>query len=368
MRPHRWTALAAIAVAALFLVAPALQVQANANALAHRGASNRGADRLLQVQFDDGALPWIVGDDRRFQNVQGVTAQGFLDAFKVTGRTDLLDDGHNGGARGTHTWLANYMEDDPDAFISSANVYFLAEFGVLTGDREDIELAREALDRALDRFDDGDGSNGGPAADLARGILEARKAQGHTNLGIWDVALFVRGAQDAGETETADALAEALATQTVVDPFDDTANWYEIGLAGLLFGLAEADLVAHGDLLGEARGALKAEQRVCFEDGDAATNGSFPVTFGGETFCGGLTGVQVSSYAVLGLTAVGELPAAYTACDFLASAQTVHTGAWTFGGTEIAEIDGEAVQALAQCVLPARNGATSYADEAVGAL
>lgn len=310
----------------------------------HREAAADGADRLLENQFEDGAFPWIVGSDGKYQNVQGVTAQGLLDAYRVT-----LDEAYLEAAGDNVAWLATYMDENPGEYSSAPNVYFLAEYALLSQNLEDLELARQAFDNAIqdERWDDN------PTA-LAENILDARVNQGHTNLGIWDVALFVRAAQDIGNTSAADEIAAVLVEQaeeaTIVDPFDETATHYEIGLAALLFGLAEADVVGHHGVIQDAREALAAEQ---------GEDGSVPGDIYGDT--------QTTAYAALGFAAVGDLPSALDACDWLMENQE-DDGAWLAGGTEYAETNSEAVQALSTCTLPARNGAQAYSDAAVALL
>lgn len=310
----------------------------------HREAAVDGGDRLLENQFEDGAFPWKVGSPGQYQNVQGVTAQGLLDAYRVT-----ADDAYLEAAGDNVEWLADYMDENPGEYSSAPNVYFLAEYALLSQNLDDLELARQAFDNAIqdERWEDN------PTA-LAEQILEDRRDSPHTNLGLWDVALFVRAAQDIGNTEAADEIASVLVEQaneqTIVDPFDETATHYEIGLAALLFGLAEADVVGHQAVIQDAADALVAEQ---------GEDGSVPGDSYGD--------VQVTAYAALGFVAVGDVPSALDACDWLVDAQE-DNGAWLAGGTEYAETNSEAVQALATCTLPARNGAQAYSDAAVGAL
>lgn len=319
-----------------------LAPMAQATMIDHHDAAMDGADRLLEIQHASGAFPWIVDDSGEFQNVQGVTAQGLLDAYRVSGEAAYLE-----AAGETVAWLD--AELGPDDYSSAPNAYFLAEYALLTQDLDALTMARQGFENAVedDRWDDT------PTA-LAEAILEARVAQGHTNLGLWDVALFVRAAQDIGYTDAADELAAVLVEQanqaTIVDPFDEDAAHYELGLAALLFGLSEADVAGHLDVISQANQALQAEQ------GD---DGSIPGDIYGD--------VQVTAYAALGFVAIGELAPATAACGWLAQAQE-DNGGWLADGTEYGETDSEAVQALATCVLPARNGATAYGDAAVGLL
>lgn len=332
------------------LMSSLLATSAGAAPPESRDAALKGADRLLAIQFEDGSFPWIVGDPGVWQNVQGITAIGLLDAYKVS-----LDDRYLTAAGKTRDWLADYRASclpAPPCLLSAPNVYFLAEYALLSGNVGDLALARAVLGQRVDRW------GGSKATILA--IIQARKNQGHTNLGLWDAALYVRAAQDVGWTDTADRMAKALASQTIVDPFDSTANWYELGLTGLLMGLSEADLVAHKTILDSAAGALEATQ---------AANGSFPSTYGGTVFA---DDIQGTAYAVLGLASIGHIPAAQAGASFLISKQETN-GGWLaqesgLPGQEFGETDSEATMALVAAALPVPNGVVAYADTAVGYL
>lgn len=320
---------------AILLLVPSL---GQASALDHRNALVDAAERLLAVQFGDGAFPWIVGSPGRYQNVQGVTAVGLLDAYQLTGDASYLD-----AAARTRDWLEAYRDANPSSFISSGNAFFLAQYALLTADPEDMDLARDAYVPALARY--------GTPENIATSIIQARASQGNGNLGLWDAALFVRAAQDLGFSGHADRLADAMLQQAIVDAFDANATFYELGLAGLLFGLGESDVVEHVETVAAARDALLAAR---------CESGSWPLTYRGTVYC---DDVQSTAYAVDGLVYAGALVEAVSGCDWLAQAQASN-GGWDLGGYEIAEVDGEAAMALAQCVVPLRNGVTSYADAA----
>lgn len=326
---------------AILMIAPL----AAAGPVDNHAAVVAGADRLLEVQNDDGSMPWIIGQTAAYMNVQGVSAMGLVEAYKLSANGAYID-----GAADVRDWLAAWMAANPGKFVSSSNVYFLAEYALLTGDLADLELAREALDNSIN-----DARFGSPTA-LVTGIIEVR----HTShklgaLGLWDGALFVRAAQDVGAVDVADEMAAALASQTIVDAFDSTQTYHEMGLAGLLFGLGEADALAHGDILAQASAALAATR---------CESGSYPTTYRGVVYC---DDVQSTAFAAMGFVFAGDVQSALGACDWLAGAQGAN-GGWDLGGYEIAEVDAEAVAALANCVAPLRNGVTSYADAVVGLL
>lgn len=314
-------------LASLMIVAPT----AAAGILGYRDGAIAGADRLLEVQFANGAFPWQVGTSGVFANVQGISAMGLLEAYKITGDPAYLE-----GAEGNRDWLVNYWTSGswPANRLSASGIFYLAHYGVLTQSADDLTMAADVLDHWI--ADPARG--GGSGAGLINFIIQVRKNQGHTNLGLWDAMLFVRAAADVGDEALADEMATALATQTIVDPWATSANWYEFGLTGIVIGLAEADPIAHQSVRDTAATALKATQ---------ADDGSFPVTFGGVVYAGD---VQATAYAALALLAVGEIVPAHAGCHFLAASQD-EDGGWG-GSDEYAEVDSEATWALANCVAP----------------
>lgn len=331
--------LLAAAVAAAPLAAAAAPVE-------HRDAAVDGADRILYLQFENGSTPWFASGTRVEPVTQGITAQGLLEAFKVSGNTAYLGAGEDGAA-GTRHWLGTWMQERPSAYVAPANVYFLADYAVLTGDPEDMALARSALQRDLALADDGNPSNGPPAADLARSRILLQKASGFGSLGLWNVAHLVRAAHDVGEMKVASTMTQVLATQDLVDPFGG-GPFSVYGLSGLVLGLAENNTAAHPKLAARAHNALAFQQRL---------SGAVPDPSGRV--------LQPTAYAALSFAAVGDMALAHLACDWLARQQDPATGAWHTGaGNEFVEAESEAVQALVACTAPTRNAATTHADRA----
>lgn len=336
------TVFAASALAALLLAATVPTADAQVFTLDNRAAALKGADRLLSIQNPDGSFPWQVGNPTPFQNVQGITAIGLLEAYKLS-----LDARYLAGAKANRDWLEAYRNGaSPPRLLSAPNVYFIAEYAALSGQAADFDLARAIIDQRLAGF-------GGPEG-VADTIIAARKAQGHTNLGLWDVSLYARAAQDVGHTAAAQAIAKRMMTQTMVDPYASSANWYEIGLTGVILALTEVDLTGNLGAIQKAATALKATQ---------AADGSFPVTFGGIVYPGD---VQVTAYAAMALVAAADPVPALDAADFLRSVQAPNGGfpAAIDDPTEYGEQDAEAVGALVATALPVPNGALAYADAA----
>lgn len=339
--PHR---VGPIVLAALLVTVP-VSAAVSPTAI-HRDAAVDGAERLLNVQHGNGSFPLVVGEPGVDPAAQGITGQGFHAAFAVSGDEDYIGNGPDGAA-GTRAWVGAWLADNPSAFVAPANVYFLAEHALLTGDPEDMSLARDALQRDLALADDGDSSNGPPGADLARDRIVHWKAQGLGPVGLWEVAHLVRAAHDLGDLEVSEEIATVLANQDLVDPFQERP-FHTLGLAGLLFGLAENNTAAAPEVVAEAHASLAEEQdldgRVLDPNGQS---------------------LQPTAYAAIGFTAVGDVALAHLACDWLEEAQDPYTGRWIdVAGDEFVPAESEAVQGLAACTLPARNGATTFADAA----
>jgi hypothetical protein len=336
-------------VAAALTVGALVSSQGVATPIESRNAAVFGADHLVAIQNGDGSFPWDVTDPTAYQNVQGLTAIGLDDAFLVSLDAKYLD-----AATKTRDWLAAYRSsEDPPKLLSAPNIFFLAQHALLTLKIEDLALARAALQDRFDQF-------GGPAA-LADFIIQARSDEGNGNLGLWDVALFARAAQDVGWTAEADEIGVQLATTTIVDPFDAGANWYELGLTGLILGLSETDYLSNIEIITKAETAL---------EGTQLDNGAFPLTYAGES----VPDVQTTAYAVLALASIARTRAPTTipawrvspvlaGADSLVAAQA-QDGGWVQDGFETAETDSEAVSALVAATLLVPNGVVAYADAA----
>lgn len=345
MKKHRKfiTIMALLGLVVLIPASTATGITVSAP-IENRSAAIDGADRLIAIQHADGSFPWDVPSPAAYQNVQGVTAMGLLDTYKVTLDSKYLDK-----AKLTRDWLATYKVDNPTKRLSASNVYFLAQYALLSLNPADLTLARSALNEQIVYH--------GSGANLVTNIITARKNQGHTNLGLWDASLFVRAAQDIGSTDLADEMANALATQSIVDPFNSAANWYEIGLTGIILGLSEADSRGHKAQIDAAVAALKATQ---------ADNGSFPSTYGGVA---NPDDTQTTAYAVMALASVAEITPALSGSDFIRSTQRADGSFAPYlpdDETEYGEVDSEAVGALVAATLLVPNGAAAYADAAVG--
>ena len=324
-------------IVAVVAIAAFSASSAGATPVDTRDGAVSGANRLVSLQNADGSFPWDVTDPTAYQNVQGVTAIGVLDAYLLTRDAAYLT-----SATKNRDWLLAYRNSgtSPPQLLSAPNATFLARYAAIAHSPSDLQVARDVLSQQINtRF--------GSAQNLVTTIVDVRKnSHGLGNMGLWDVALYVTAAQSAGMTDEASAIAAALDAQTIADPFDGTANYYELGLTGLITGLATADAEAHATKISQATAALLAAQQA---------DGSIPTTYGGVLYPGD---AQATAYGVLSLIQVGERDAAQAGASFLLAAQRDDGGFEPYPDdpTEYAEIDAEAVDALTAATLVTHEG------------
>ncbi|MHB8604841.1 MAG: hypothetical protein ACYDCK_06250 [Thermoplasmatota archaeon] len=304
-----------------------------------KAAAENASNRLIALQNPDGSLPWLVTDPTAYQNVQGITALGWLETFKVTG-----DPVYVRAAGETRDWLVAYRDAVvPPANLSAPSVYFFAEYALESQNTADVQLAQSVLNDRIDRA-------GGPAQ-LIDLVVAGRVAEGNGNLGLWDASLFIRAAEDAGLQGAAGVMAAELAGQTTVNPFSASANYYELGLAGLILGLSEADLVAYKTTDDHAAQALRLA---------GATDGSWPITYGGVRYD---HDEQTTAYALMALAAVGDVTRAAGTASYLRTTALANGGfpSSATDPTEYGEVDAEVASALVAAALVVPAGAVSYA-------
>lgn len=315
-------------IVAILVVAPAI----DATPLEQRLALDAAAMELLAGQEPDGSFA-AAGDDL---DVHGSLALALLETFRATGDPRYLGD-ETRGLTAARDHLVRSIDADAEVTLTAPGISFLATFGLLTGQRADLELARIHLERATAAHPTPDAFVDDLVADMGAP-------------GLWTAASWVRAAHDSGAIGHAHAMADALAQQTRVDVFDPTTDLHELGLSGIGMGLAESDVLVHLDLVSRARDTLLGRQ---------CANGAFPLTEDGRWMC---TSVIGTSRAVLALAYSGGYAGMPQACDLLAATQDASR--WTEAGTDPLVTTAAAMTALAHCLAPAQNGATAYADAA----
>ncbi len=307
-----------------------------------RNALQAGGDRLVGLQNADGGWFFVVGSADcglgagvSCPNTFGVTALGLLASFRVTRDADHL----------------SAAQRAADALVAKQAAAPACDGNPATGaDRPftvDVSFLLDAFGRAQGPSGDAYRSAAlawfacvmadfPSAAARADNRINGRIGQGLNNLGAWDASLDVRAAVAVGQSDYAlDEARRIIARQADWDVDDTDCPGCHL-LAKGLFIAATEELKQHQD--------IRAARERYRDDllASAATDGSW----GGDT--------QTTAYAVMGLATMPEGNAAQAAVaqavGFLLSMQHpdggfgVGTG---FETTEVTEVDGEVLQALA---------------------
>ena len=299
-----------------------------------------GAARLESLQNADGGWFFNVGDTGcdvgpglSCSNTFGVTAEGLLDANKLTPNALLLaaakDSGNNLKSRGA---ICGFDGSGGDTPMRTADVMFLMDLSQATGDVTYKNAATAFFRCVVSEFP---GVSGGTTR--ANNRIERRQ------LGAWDAAFDIRGALKTGiSSDRTFAIAELTRV------LERQADWEMpcagcdlvtelLGKAHLLLAmvpLANATPFIHGKVAEYVADLVAAQQ----------TDGSFGSNPGGE----GQT--QLAAYAILGIKPYASTAALKTVVSngvaFLLSEQFGNGGFNDGTGAENTEVDGEVLQAL----------------------
>ena len=307
-------------------------------------AITSGADNLFVTQKSDGGWQWENPDTITSSgvptpnNTLGVTAQGLLDAYKIS--PDALK---MNGCINTYDRLVSNSTNvtDPSVYkMRGPDITFLVELSEVTGNATYAAFARTRYQADLTAFGAGLGATG-----FAQYIRDIRKGQGLPALISWDINLYIQGVLAlkryyAGQGYDADAkaMAEVIYTSLYTLPKDfDLSNLDQASYWLSLTGAIEA-FVTTGLHLAESAAlvtTLKASQQ---------SDGSFldviPPSSPSED-------AQATAYAVMALLKAGERAAAQKGVEYLIINQ-LPNGEWTEdgGSVENTESTSEAIQAI----------------------
>lgn len=310
-----------IAVVSVILVVALVAPTAWAGGGARKAAIDAGANRVVELQRTDegweGTWYWYVGSDYNATNLTGVTALGLLEAYRDSKDTAYLDAAigaadfiqiHLGvGATGTQYHVRTTAPD----------IVFLHYLSQVTGDPSYADRATLEWENMKETYP--------TAGDLDAYFREKNRRS------AWDMAFFLEAAYLSGDMVWADQAAAILAN--TADDFyydgDDPDNWwYALNVAGSIRALVGCGCA---DAYYDSVVWLLCEL-VALCDHDDGVGGW----------------IQDTAYAVLALNTVGGAAHRY-ANDlgrWLARQQEA-SGGWIEAGDEYAEVDGEAVRALA---------------------
>lgn len=288
---------------------------------ARRPAILASADRVVELQRTDsgweGTWYWFVGSTGNATNLTGVTALGLLEAYY-----DTHDAAYSDAAIGAANFIMTHLGAGATGTkyhvrTTAPDVVFLHYLSTVTGDASYSTRATLEWNNLTSFW---------PTAgdlDSLFGSINRRSA--------WDIAFFLEAAYLSGDTDWADDAAAILAdTDDTFYYYPDTW-WYALNLAGAiraLVGCGYAD--QHYDSI-----VFFLNELIALTDDDIGVGGW----------------VQDTAYAVLAFSTVGGAANRY-ANDlgrWLASNQQTN-GGWIEDGDDYAEIDGEALRALASTI------------------
>ena len=305
------------------------------------GGVIRAAGRLVETQNNDGGWDWQNPDTNPSTgmpsppNTLGVTAQGVLDAYRVTGKSEYLAAVMNAYSE----LLTNSTNGDPSIRkIRGLDILFLVRLSEATGIPAYASFARARYQAAVTEL------GGGTATGLAQYIRNARLSQSLPPLIAWDIDLYVRAAlsldgyfPNQGFGADAAAMTEVIYTslyQGTVDFNISNQGQDEYWLS--ITGAVEAFTITglHAAERDSLMTSLLASQQ---------PDGHFPgVVSGGN--------VQTTAYALMTLVKAGkEVPAA-RAMAYLTRAQGANGGWMETDGFEYTEVDSEVLHAMYECV------------------
>jgi len=300
------------------------------------GEIPKAADRLIETQNNDGGWDWqnpdadpATGTPSPY-NTLGVTAQGVLDAYKLTGEVKYRVTCIN-----TYNALvANSTSTNPLIHkMRGADVTFLVELSEATGDSTYANFARTGYQATTTEF------GGGTATGLSQYVRDVRLSQGWKTLIAWDINLYLQGAlalnryfPEQGFDADAAAMAEVIYDSLYVSPVDvviadQTQSEYWLSITGALEAFTATGL--HSAERDSLKASLLASQQA---------DGHFVAVNGGD--------VQTTAYAVMALAKAGEKTAVGQAVGYLISTQKTDGGWIETDGMEYTESDSEAIVAL----------------------
>jgi hypothetical protein len=308
-----------VGLAILAIVASSTTALAGGNP--RKPAIAEGANRVVALQRTDleweGTWYWYVGSTYNATNLTGVTALGLLEAYRDTKDSAYLD-----AAVGAASFVQEHLGVGATgiqyhARMTAPDIVFLHYLSEVTGNSTYAVRAELEWENITVTY-------------LTAGDLDALfRAIGRRS--AWDMAFFLEAAHLSGDTAWADGAAAILADTT--DPFyygTDTW-WYALNVAGALRALIGCSYA--GQYYDEVIFLLN--QLIGLVDTEDGVGGY----------------VQDTAYAALAFQSVGGAGHKY-ANDlgrWLAGRQEAN-GGWLEDGWEYAEVDGEAVRALASTI------------------
>lgn len=291
------------------------------------------ADRLVALQDSSGSWDWIVTDDVSSQgennyNLAGVTAEGLLDAYKLTGNVSYLNAAKISG---------DYIVSVPISITlgqNSASILFLYHLYSVTRDITYQDKANAIMNSLLhdsNKFSvfDTDGTLGLSAHELLLAYEDYRNYWPGEQNGIvtWDLYQYVEDAKLYGDNAFASNMANEIKTYLDKPTYTGSVHYYALGLSS---GIEALNLqgMDYTSYLADLSGVQN-------------PNSSFGTLDEGQ--------VQTTSYSIIALASISNIASELTYLingfgytDLSGS----YNGWMETDGSEYAESDSEAIQAI----------------------
>lgn len=329
----------------------AFNVVSDSTSLSYRNTIAQAADRLVALQYSNGSWDWDVTGQTSptgttYLNIAGVTAEGLLDAYKLTGNTAYLDAAKKAG----DYLVAQIGTPSASQRQNAYNIVFLYHLATVTGDTSYSAEAKAIFDHITTQdnyWSHNYGSFCTSSGCTAAQLLAAYKNyRGGAVDGVtaWDLAPFVEAAHLSGNDAFATDVANAINTSLSDSGYTESADSdYELELAAGVRALNYYNANCGGSSIDYSRllANLVAKQN--------GTDGHFAsITDSAET-------AQYSAYALMALKETGDSHAAAAAQFLQSSFGYTHSSAdfngWvddrgTLDEAEYSEVTSEAAQAL----------------------
>lgn len=305
--------------------AMAASVFSDSTNAAYYNAITKTADRLVALQHENGSWDWIVTDATgptsvTYLNIAGVTAEGLISAYAITGKQAYLDAAIKAGNH-----IVSGIDASSPKSINSYNVLFLYKLSIASGNSMYATKAAEYFGVLYSSTPTTLCSSG--CVDSA-GVVAGQKANrswaGNPN-GIvpWDLVPYVEYAKLVGDDTHAQELADAIITEVNLAEYTSSVTNYDLGLASALKAAA---------LVNNSSSISAIASRI------TSTEGSFGITADGK--------VQTTSYMLRAFKLTSDSRVNAAAAYLMSN--PISTGGWVdTDGNEYAETDSEAVTALA---------------------
>ncbi|MHB8871117.1 MAG: right-handed parallel beta-helix repeat-containing protein [Candidatus Doudnabacteria bacterium] len=301
-----------------------LNVSSDATNKAYYQSITASADRLLVLQNLNGSWDWTVTGQTgptgtTYVNITGVTGEGLLAAYSLTGKATYLEAAKDAG----DYIITTIGTPDPSKRLNGFNINFLYNLSTVSGLTTYSDAATLYMNHLFGKANYFcSAPTGCDAAGIANGLKTYRTAPDSAPQGIvaWDLMPFVKAAIASGNPALATGIANQIRDYVTQTTYTSSVNYYDLGLAGAVkalnvAGVDNASILA--TLISRQSNILSAVEPI-----------------------------QLSAYTLIALKSSNNDVSAYA--EFLQSQGS--NGVWLDDAVEYSEVDSEVAQALSEAL------------------